>query len=160
MAFVSVYFSLGSNLGDRGKNIGEALRLMDEAFGGHYLELSRLIETKPMGFCGGKFLNAVVLYRAFRPEGLAEAAALQTLDKIKEIERMMGRTDVPEYDGAGNRLYHSRVIDIDILFYGTERIDCSRLTIPHKDILNRPFVMIPLQEIAKPSLRSAFPEYF
>ena len=160
MAFVSIYFSLGSNLGNREKNIEEALRRMDEAFEGHYSALSRLIETKPMGFSGGKFLNAVVLYRTFRPDVPTEDAATEVLRKIKAIERSMGRTDPPEYDGSGNRIYHSRIIDIDILFYGTDRIDIPDLTIPHKDIKNRPFVMIPLQEVAKPSLKTAFPEYF
>lgn len=160
MAFVSIYLSLGSNLGDRTRNIEEALHRLDKAFEGHYVALSRLIETKPMGFIGGKFLNAAVLYRTFRPEVPAEDAALKVLAKVKEIERSMGRTDVPEYDGTGNRLYRSRIIDIDILFYGSERIDVPQLTIPHKGILDRPFVMIPLQEIAKPSLKSAFPEYF
>ncbi len=160
MAFVSIYFSLGSNLGNREKNIEEALRCMDEAFEVHYTALSRLIETKPMGFSGGKFLNAVALYRTFRHDTSAEEAATEVLRKIKAIERAMGRTDPPEYDGTGNRIYHSRIIDIDILFYGTDRIDIPYLTIPHKDIENRPFVMIPLQEVAKPSLKTAFPEYF
>ena len=58
MGFVNVYFSLGSNLGDRERNISEALRRMDEAFGTGYSSLSSLIETEPMGFSGGKFLNA------------------------------------------------------------------------------------------------------
>ncbi len=160
MAFVSIYFSLGSNLGNREKNIEEALHRMDEAFEGHYTALSRLIETKPVGFTGGKFLNAAVLYRTFRPEDPAEEAAMEVLRKIKSIERLMGRTDPPEYDSGGNRVYHSRIIDIDILFYGTERISLPELTIPHRDIASRPFVMLPLQEIAKPSLKSAFPEYF
>lgn len=160
MAFVSIYFSLGSNLGNREKNIKEALHRMDEAFEGHYTALSRLIETKPVGFTGGKFLNAAVLYRTFRPEVPAEEAAMEVLRKIKSIERLMGRTDPPEYDSGGNRVYHSRIIDIDILFYGTERISLPELTIPHRDIASRPFVMLPLQEIAKPSLKSAFPEYF
>ena len=149
MAFVNIYFSLGSNIGDRERNIMEALRLMDEAFGVHYSALSRLIETKPMGFSGGKFLNAAVLYRVF---GI--------LDTVKSIERSMGRTDPPEYDSDGNRIYHSRIIDIDILFYGREVIDIPRLTIPHKGIAERPFVMVPLLEIAKPSIRKAFPEIF
>lgn len=160
MAFVSIYFSLGSNLGDREKNIAQALRRMDEAFEGHYQSLSRLIETKPMGFSGGKFLNAVVLYRTFRPEGPAEDAAMEVLRKVKEIERSMGRLDKPEHDASGNRIYHSRIIDIDILFYGNEIIDTEELTIPHKGIAERPFVMVPLLEVARPSLKSAFPEYF
>lgn len=160
MAFVSIYFSLGSNLGDRTRNIEEALRLMDAAFGGHYTALSRLIETKPMGFSGGKFLNAAVLYRTFRPEIPAAEACLEVLRKVKEIERKMGRTDPPEYDGAGNRIYHSRIIDIDILFYADERINLPELTVPHAGIAGRPFVMIPLMEIAKPSLKESFPEFF
>ncbi len=160
MAFVSIYFSLGSNLGDRKANIEEALRRMDTAFEGHYQALSRLIETKPMGFTGGKFLNAVVLYRTFRPDVPAAEAAAEVLRKVKEIERSLGRTDAPEYDSEGGRVYHSRTIDIDILFYGAERIDTPELTIPHKDIESRPFVMIPLLEIARPSLKSNFPEYF
>ena len=66
MAFVSVYLGLGSNLGDRRKNIERALELLDEGFGRHYTALSRLIETKAWGFKGDKFLNACVLYRIYR----------------------------------------------------------------------------------------------
>ena len=154
MAFVNVYFSLGSNIGDRKANILEALRRMDEAFGSHYQAFSKLIETEPIGFSGGKFLNASVLYRLYT------TSAIDVLHTVKSIERAMGRTDPPEYDASGQRIYHSRIIDIDILFYGNERVDLPELTIPHKGIAERPFVMIPLMEIAKPSLRKAFPEYF
>jgi len=173
---VNVYFSLGSNLGDREANILEALRRMDEAFGVHYSALSSLIETEPMGFSGGKFLNAAVLYRIPVPErsrraggstpltNRAEERSLSgaegILQMVKSIEREMGRTDPPEYDSEGNRVYHSRIIDIDILFYGREIIDTPELTIPHKGIADRPFVMIPLRQIARLSLRMAFPEYF
>jgi 2-amino-4-hydroxy-6-hydroxymethyldihydropteridine diphosphokinase len=79
---------------------------------------------------------------------------------IKTIEREMGRTDPPEYDSEGKRVYHSRIIDIDILFYGREIIEIPELTIPHKGIADRPFVMVPLRQIARRSLRDAFPEYF
>lgn len=159
MAFVSIYFSLGSNLGDRRENILEALRRLDVALGSHWKALSRLIETKPVGFVGGKFLNGVVLYRI--PEGAdADQQARGLLETVKRIEREMGRTDPPEYDGAGNRIYHSRIIDIDILFVGSLRMDTPELTIPHKGIKERAFVMIPLLEIAKPTLKAAFPEIF
>ena len=151
---VNVYFSLGSNLGDRKANILEALRRMDEAFGVHYSALSSLIETEPVGFSGGKFLNAAVLYR------IPAESPLWTLYMIKSIEREMGRTDPPEYDSEGKRVYHSRIIDIDILFYGREIIEIPELTIPHKGIADRPFVMVPLRQIARRSLRDAFPEYF
>ena len=159
MAFVSIYFSLGSNLGDRRENILEALRRLDEALESHWKALSRLIETKPVGFVGGKFLNGVVLYRI--PEGAdAEQQARGLLETVKRIEREMGRTDPPEYDGTGNRIYHSRIIDIDILFVGSLRMDTPELTIPHKGIKERAFVMLPLLEIAKPTLKAAFPEIF
>ena len=168
MALVNVYFSLGSNLGDREANIFDALRRMDEAFGVHYSALSGLIETEPMGFSGGKFLNAAVLYRIPVPERSRRAGgstpltnrAEVVLQIVKSIEREMGRTDPPEYDSEGKRVYHSRIIDIDILFYGREIIDIPELTIPHKGIADRPFVMVPLRQIARRSLREAFPEYF
>lgn len=174
MASINVYFSLGSNLGDRQANIVEALRRMDLAFGSHYSSLSGILETDPVGFSGGKFLNAAVMYRLPLPPALRQAQgqekrpacrpseehALWILDRVKEIEREMGRKDSPEYDEAGRRIYHSRIIDIDILFYGKEVIDLPRLTIPHKGIADRPFVMVPLLEIAKPALKRDFPEYF
>ncbi len=154
MPSVNAYFSLGSNLGDREKNISEALRRMDEAFGTHYSALSKIIETEPFGFSGEAFLNAAVLYR------IPAESPLWTLYQVKAIEREMGRTDAPEYDAEGKRIYHSRIIDIDILFYGKEIIDIPELTIPHKGIAERDFVLIPLREIARQSLRKAFPEYF
>ncbi len=154
MPFVNVYFSLGSNLGDRENNISEALRRMDEAFGTHYSALSKIIETEPFGFSGEAFLNAAVLYR------IPAESPLWTLYQVKAIEREMGRTDAPEYNAEGKRIYHSRIIDIDILFYGKEIIDTPELTIPHKGIAERDFVLIPLREIARQSLRKAFPEYF
>ncbi len=154
MPSVNAYFSLGSNLGDREKNISEALRRMDEAFGTHYSALSKIIETEPFGFSGEAFLNAAVLYR------IPAESPLWTLYQVKAIEREMGRTDAPEYDAEGKRIYHSRIIDIDILFYGKEIIDTPELTIPHKGIAERDFVLIPLREIARQSLRKAFPEYF
>lgn len=166
MPGVSVYFSLGSNLGDRERNIREAVSRMDKAFGKRRTALSSLIETEPFGFSGEKFLNAVVYYRLPVGEFVEPPAFDSTqgpeeiLRTVKAIERAMGRTDPPEYDEEGNRIYHSRIIDIDILFYGTETVDTPELTIPHKGIAERDFVLIPLREIARPALKKAFPEYF
>ena len=159
MAFVRVYLGLGSNLGDRRKNIERALELLDEGFGRHYTALSRLIETKAWGFKGDKFLNACVLYRIYR-KGSPEEQGHEILALCKEIERTLGRDEKPEFDAEGNRVYHNRTMDIDILFYGTEHIDTEDLTVPHPLIAERDFVKIPLAEIAKPTLRTAFPEYF
>ena len=60
---------------------------------------------------------------------------------------MLGRIGEPEYDGEGRRIYRSRPIDVDILLFGDHRIDCEELTVPHKLMYDRDFVMIPLKEI-------------
>ena len=159
MAFISVYLGLGSNQGNRQQNLMRALGLLDLAFGCHYTALSRIIETKAWGFKGDKFLNACVLYRIYR-KGSPEEQGHGILAICKDIERQLGRNDTPEYDADGRRVYHNRAIDIDILFYGKERIDCEDLQVPHPLIAERDFVKIPLAEIAKPSLKAAFPELF
>jgi len=161
MAFKSVYFSLGSNLGRREENIAMALERMDHAFGGHYTALSRLIETAPQGFSSAhKFLNCCVLYRIYQQDPDPWKDALEILRKCKEIERSLGRAETAETDAEGNRIYRDRPIDIDLLFYGKERIEEEELVVPHPRIADRNFVLIPLREIAKPSLKAAFPEYF
>ena len=159
MAFVSVYLGLGSNQGKRQENLLSAVKLLDEAFGTHYSALSRFIETPSWGFKGAKFLNACVLYRLYR-HGSPEEHGVEILRICKAVERTLGREDAPEFAADGSRVYKDRPIDIDILFYGKERIDLPELTVPHPLISQRDFVKIPLAEIAKPSLKTAFPEIF
>ena len=60
----------------------------------------------------------------------------------------MGRTGEPQYDEAGERIYSDRPIDIDILLFGDNKIDCPELTVPHRLMYEREFVMIPLKEVA------------
>ena len=124
---------LGTNLGDREENIRRALEALDKAFGGRRVKLSRIIETEACGFDGPPFLNAVVVYRSARkPENV--------LKICKQIERAMGRTDAPEYAPDGSRVYHNRIIDIDILFYGEHSVSTPQLSIPHPQVHSRPFV--------------------
>ena len=140
MKSVPVYFSLGTNQGDRRAQIDAALRRLDAAIGRPYEALSSIIETPSWGFEGPDFLNCVVRYRTARRP--------RTLLKIcKKIERAMGRTGGPEYDAEGRRIYHDRPIDIDILLYGDERVDEPDLQIPHPLMEQRDFVMRPLREI-------------
>lgn len=130
---VTVTFSLGSNLGDRKRNIDTALELLGRYLRSRHTALSPVIETQACGFDGPAFLNCVVRYRTKRsPESL--------LGICKRIERKMGRTDAPEWDAAGNRIYHDRIIDIDILTYGKEEIHTESLTIPHPQVYTRPFI--------------------
>ena len=140
MKSVPVYFSLGTNQGDRRAQIDEALRRLDAAIGHPYEALSSIIETPSWGFEGPDFLNCVVRYRtARRPHTL--------LRICKRIERVMGRREREEYDAGGSRIYHDRPIDIDILLYGDETVDTPDLKIPHPLMKQRDFVMRPLEEI-------------
>ena len=149
MEIVDLYLSLGSNQGDRALNMENALSLLNIELKVPYKAVSRFIETDPWGFDSKeKFLNAAVRYELSLPKGYnPEAEALMILAICKDIERRLGRTGKPEYDKDGHRIYHSRPIDIDILLFGENRIDCAELTIPHKLMYERDFVMIPLKEI-------------
>ncbi len=149
MERVELYLSLGSNQGDRRLNIEHAVSMLDIELKKPYKAISSLLETEPWGFeSEDKFLNAVVLYELDLPKGYnAEAEGLMILEICKDIERKLGRTGAPQYDEKGERIYTSRPIDIDILLLGDARIDCPELTVPHKHMYERDFVMIPLKEI-------------
>ena len=146
---VELYLSLGSNQGDRRLNIEHAVSMLNIELKKPYKAISSLLETEPWGFeSEDKFLNAVVLYELDLPKGYnAEAEGLMILEICKDIERKLGRTGAPQYDEKGERIYTSRPIDIDILLLGDARIDCPELTVPHKYMYERDFVMIPLKEI-------------
>ncbi|MBR5042369.1 MAG: 2-amino-4-hydroxy-6-hydroxymethyldihydropteridine diphosphokinase [Bacteroidales bacterium] len=129
---------LGTNLGEREENLCLALNMLDKAFGGRRLRISPVLETEACGFDGPPFLNMVVVYSSARQPGTI-------LNICKRIERSMGRTDAPEYDAEGRRIYHDRIIDIDILFYGEHSVNTPSLTIPHPQVESRPFVKDLLQ---------------
>ena len=147
---VSLYLSLGSNQGDRARNIEHALSLLNIELKTPYKSLSSFIETEPWGFeSDDRFLNAAVLYELRLKKGYnPEAEGLMILAICKDIERKLGRTGEPVYDERGERIYTSRPIDIDILLFGDNRIDCPELTVPHRLMYERDFVMVPLKEIA------------
>lgn len=159
MAFISVYFGLGSNVGDRLRNIGTAVRMLDEALGSPHTALSRIIETEAWGFEGADFLNACIRYRIHR-KGTPEEHGHELLRICKGIEAALGRQEAVVFDGEGRRVYQNRTMDIDILFYGKERIVSDDLVVPHPLIARRPFVMVPLLEVVRPDLKAVFPEIF
>ena len=139
-----LYLSLGSNLGNRRGNIDTALELLEKAIGAPPEAVSSIIETEPQGFSSpNKFLNCCARFSV--PEGLGP---IDILHICKDIERRLGRVnDGVVYDGAGVRIYRDRPIDIDILLYGSRRVETPELTIPHPLIGQRDFVKIPLSEI-------------
>lgn len=135
-----VYLGLGTNEGDREKNLSDALRAIGELPDTRLEKVSGIIETEASGFEGPVFLNCCCrIDTGLGPRELLHA--------VKKIERDMGRTAPPEYDADGARIYRNRIIDIDILLYGTLEINEDDLTIPHRRMPERDFVMIPLNEI-------------
>jgi 2-amino-4-hydroxy-6-hydroxymethyldihydropteridine diphosphokinase len=126
---VEVYLGLGSNLGDREKNIAQALELLGE--GGSVVAVSPLCETDPVGLTGPLFLNAVCSF-------VTELGPHELLSFIKGIEARLGRKPV----------LSSRPIDIDILVYGDLAMKSETLTIPHPRLAERAFVLVPLAELA------------
>ena len=132
-----VYLSLGTNLGNRKRNIREAIEKIGELVGVVERQ-SALYETKPWGYSSpNDFINACVLVDTV-------LAPHQLLETTQRIESEMGRT-LKSVNGE----YHDRIIDIDILLYDDLRVDEPDLQIPHPLMEKREFVMIPLREIKK-----------
>ena len=130
-----VYFSLGSNLGDKEGNIREAISRIGELIG-EVDRQSTLLATEPWGFeSDNTFVNAAI-------RCTTSLSPFEILNITQNIERAMGRT-LKSVDGQ----YHDRIIDIDILIYDDLHISTPQLTLPHPLIKERDFVMIPLKEI-------------
>lgn len=127
-----IYLGLGSNLGDRLANLRLGCRLMEIA-GIGVTRASSLYETEPVGPPQPDYLNAVCRVETdLAPEAL--------LVVLKKIETEAGR--VP------GRRWGPRELDLDVLLYRDLTIESEDLTIPHRELLNRPFVLLPLLEIA------------
>ena len=136
-----LYLSIGSNLGDKKGNILRAVSLLDEAMGARHIRLSSFMSSRSWGFDGEDFLNVALSYKTDLP-------AADILKIWKEIEQRMGRQDEGiKLDAAGKRIYRNRIIDIDIVLLGSEKINTPDLVIPHRDMKERDFVLIPLREI-------------
>ena len=130
-----VYLGLGTNVGNKRRNMITATALLAERVG-DILALSGFYETEPWGFESENFfLNAAVkLKTSFSP--------LEVLQITQQIEKELGRTE------KSNGVYHDRIIDIDILLYEDEVLQIPELTLPHPLMHERKFVMDPLAEIA------------
>lgn len=130
-----VYIALGSNLGDRARNLSAARKAMARG-AVEIAATSSVYETAPWGpKPQGPYLNQVV-------RGKTQLAPAELLARLLEIERELGR----ERDGVER--YGPRSIDLDILFYEGVMIDEPDLQIPHPRMLERAFVLVPLAEIA------------
>ena len=133
MAEKTVYFSLGSNVGDREVNLRAATAALGDA-GVRVTRVSLFYETEPVDFLEQAwFLNCAV-------GGETEVPALELLRALRGIELQMGSKKLV---AKGPRL-----IDMDILLYGAEMIDAPELQVPHPRMHLRRFVLVPLAEIA------------
>ena len=126
------YLGLGTNLGDRQKNLSRAI----EAIAAKMCVCGRysVYETEAWGYKDQPdFLNQVIKVET-------DLTPLRLLDFVKKTEVELGRVE--------NFRYGPRLIDIDILFYDDLIENSSRLQIPHPRITTRAFVLVPLNEIA------------
>lgn len=137
---VRVYVSLGSNLGNREKNLSESIRRLNCLAGTKVTGLSSLYSTGPVGYLEqGDFLNAVAeLSTRLKP--------LELLRQLQRIEKDLGRVRTIHWG--------PRTVDLDILLFGNEVVNLPDLQIPHPRIEERAFVLVPLSEL-NPELRLA-----
>lgn len=131
-----VAIGLGTNLGDRPRNLRHAIERLGGAM--HALRCSTVWASDAMLLPGAPsgwaipFLNAVVVGRT----GLAPHALL---DLLQRIERDLGR--------GPHEKWAPRTIDVDLLLHGDTIVDDTRLTLPHAGLTDRPFVLLPLAEL-------------
>ena len=129
----TAYVALGSNLGDREENLRSALKNL-EANGVRVVKVSTFIETEPYGVTDQPgFVNAVCQVET-------ELEPLELLRLLLKIELEMGRVRI--------RRWGERNIDLDLLLYEDACVVSEELILPHPDMQNRDFVLLPLAEIA------------
>ena len=137
----SAYLLIGGNLGNRIENLTKAISAIEKDIG-KIIKISTIYQTASWGITDQPdFLNQVLLVTT-------KFSAAETMQIILSVENKMGR--IRTLKNA------SRIIDIDILFFNDEIINSRLLTIPHPEIQNRKFVLIPLNEIAPQLLHPVF----
>lgn len=128
------YIGLGSNLGDRKKNIKSAIGKINQLEKTKVMKISSVIETLPVGGPKqGKFLNAAIEIKT----GLSPRELLVCLQRIEyELGRKRAVKNGP------------RTIDLDILLFDDKKINDEDLIVPHQRIKEREFVLMPLKEVS------------
>ncbi len=131
-----LYLSLGSNLGDRAKNIESAYRLIEKKIG-LIVQKSSIWESEPWGYASFHyFYNTVCMVDSHISD------MHQLLKEIRKIEATLGRTR------SKSNQYEDRTIDIDILSINNTIVANNNLCIPHPKMHLRKFVLLPLNEIS------------
>jgi len=137
-----VYMGIGSNEGDRLNNIKQAIEFISDLDGCNIETVSSLYETSPFGSVNQEnFFNAVLkIFTSLNPK--------QLFQKLKEIEEKLGRVQREKWG--------PRKIDLDILFFNDLIFSDEIITLPHKGIIYRDFVMIPLIEVEPELIHPVF----
>lgn len=131
---VEIGVGLGGNVGDPVAAIHAALAALRDRGAMTIANVSSIYRTAPWGGVPQPdYANACAI-------GMTRLAPHELLDAVKRIERDLGRVDTVRWG--------PRVIDVDLLYYGDWALNDARLTLPHKEILRRAFVLTPLAEIA------------
>jgi len=131
---VTGFLGFGTNLGDRKKNLSQALNTLNDRPDLAVLRTSSIYETEPWGLADQpSFLNIVAEIATSIPPG-------ELLERVKKLEQDMGREDGPRFG--------PRLIDIDILLLEDQVVDEPDLTVPHARLHERAFVLVPLAELA------------
>lgn len=135
------YIALGSNLGDKAANLGEAVKLL-QAKGLQIRAVSSFFQTEPYGVTDQpEFINAAACVEtSLPPEAL--------LKLLLETELEMGRVRL--------RHWGERNIDLDLLLYDDLIYHSDKLTLPHPDMQNRLFVLQPLAEVAAEKIHPVY----
>lgn len=129
---MSLIIATGSNLGDREKNLDQALEKLKGHF--KFVAKSRIYFSAAI-----EYLNQPDFYNQVLEFEIPESSPEDTMDLILSIEQELGRRrDIPK---------GPRTIDIDIIFWKTESINAKNLTVPHPAWDQRSFVTLPLQEL-------------
>jgi len=130
----TAYIGIGSNLGDKSKNCIKAIEMIGLIPGCKLIKHSDLYLTKPVGVEHQDwYVNGVInLFTDLSPQDL--------LNNLLSIEEKMGR--------VRRERWESRIIDLDILFFGQDIINEEHLTIPHPRLHSRRFVLVPMTQIA------------
>ncbi len=128
----TVYVALGSNLNDPLNQLKQAVQSL-QAFAINF-EVSPFYGSKPVGPQDQPdYVNAVAKFKT-------NLTALELLDKLQHIENSQGRVRL--------RRWGERTLDLDIILYGNEQIQNERLTVPHIEMQNREFVIVPMYDLS------------
>ncbi len=144
MSAISGYLGFGTNLGDRKKNLAQAVNGLNARPDFNVIRTSGIYETEPWGLTEQpNFLNMVA-------EITTSISPRELLERVKKLERDMGREDGPRFG--------PRLIDVDILLLEDLVVDEPDLQVPHARLHLRAFVLVPLTELTPDSIHPVLGE--